>query len=111
MTSMRSMRFRQSKPRATTSQHIDSVMMLPGAIYDLVWQRNDPEVEELNSRPQHEVRFERWEVHILELPRYRSSSAALGDRHEGEEAGKSWFADQSRKTTTEAGISYQEGRR
>ena len=53
--------------------------------HDLKLQGNDPEIENLHCRPEQEVRFQRWEVHLLELACYGSSSTALGDGHKREE--------------------------
>jgi hypothetical protein len=53
--------------------------------YNLELQRNDSEVEDLYRRPEHEIRLQCWQVHILKLPRHGSSSAAFGDCHECEE--------------------------
>lgn len=55
------------------------------ATYNLKLQRNDPKIEDLNCRPEQEVRFQRWKVHLLEFAGYSSSSTALSDGHKRKE--------------------------
>ena len=54
--------------------------------YYLVWQRDDPEVNELYNRPKHEVGFESRQIHVLELSRHGTASTAFCNGHESEEA-------------------------
>lgn len=53
--------------------------------YNLKLQGNDPKIEDLHCRPEQEVRFQRWKIHLLKLACYGSSSTALGDGHKCEE--------------------------
>lgn len=62
--------------------------------YDLKLQGNNPKIEDLHCRPEQEIRFQRREVHLLELSCYGSSSTTFGDSHEREEGCQTWFHHQ-----------------
>ena len=73
-----------------TSSSANFINRLDGATYNLELQGNDPKIEDLYCRPEQEVRFQRWKVHLLEFACYGSSSTALGDGHKREESGQAY---------------------
>ena len=57
---MRSTRYRRSKQKAeeivSTSTCLDQI----ARTHNLELQRDDPEIENLHRRPEHEIRLQRW---------------------------------------------------
>lgn len=54
--------------------------------YDLELDRNNSEIEDLDSRPESKVGFKGWQVDILKFASQGPSTPALSDGHEWEEA-------------------------
>jgi hypothetical protein len=54
--------------------------------YNLVLDWHDPEVDELNRRPNHIIGFERRNVDVLELALHGALSTTFGNRHKREES-------------------------
>jgi hypothetical protein len=54
--------------------------------YNLVLDRHDPEVDELDRRPNHVIGLERRNVNVLELALHGALSTTFGNRHECEES-------------------------
>lgn len=59
--------------------------------HNLELDGNHPEVQDLHRRPEHKVRLECRQVHILELASQGSPSATLSNRHEGEETDQTYI--------------------
>lgn len=63
-------------------------------MYNLKLQRNDSEVQDLYSRPKHEIRLQRRQIDVLELASHSSSATTLCNSHECKEQSQSWHFDQ-----------------
>lgn len=79
-----SKQYRQLRQRASlllvhSKQNQDNLLA-----YNLKLQWDNSEVEDLHCWPKHEIRFQRRQVYILELPCHCSSPTPLSDGHEGE---------------------------
>jgi hypothetical protein len=60
--------------------------------YNLVLNRHNPEVDDLDRGPNDPVGFQRGHVNVLELLLHCALSTALGYSHESEEASKTWYS-------------------
>ena len=68
----------------SNSQHVEYSASCQWA-HNLELEGNDSEVEDLYSRPEHEVGLESREIYVLELPCNRSLSTTLCNSHERKE--------------------------
>lgn len=54
--------------------------------YQLELNGHQTEIDNLHQRPNHEVGFQGWDIHISQLVGNSSSSASFSNGHDGKEA-------------------------
>ena len=57
---MRSTRYRRSKQKAEEIVSMSTFLNQIARTHNLELQSDDPEVEDLHRRPEHEIRLQRW---------------------------------------------------